>query len=248
MNHRGSDQQQRPSADPLVGLRECLDLQDAALRKIVAEMGAKEKISPTEGSEQGAWCSSDEPTPRQASSSTLGDQRFGADILGLVTVEVGKCLAGIVLVCILVAACCFWHHPDDVLRRIPVPLSRFSGLFAGSLPPSKLLAYRIDCWLSTQRYSKAISLFFLTLVLVILGGLAIFAVTGTNLYDSLWGALAGVGIDWTFAEYAGERPGFTGILTRVVATIISVGGLVVTALMLSIVSGEEEINYSDAGW
>lgn len=50
-------------------------------------------------------------------------------------------------------------------------------------------------------------------------------------------ALKGVGIDWTFAAEGEDEAGATGVLTRLTAVGVSVGGMLVTALMLGIVSG-----------
>lgn len=41
------------------------------------------------------------------------------------------------------------------------------------------------CW-GGCRYSKPLSLLYLTLALVWVGGLGIFAVTGESLYDAFW--------------------------------------------------------------
>ena len=51
---------------------------------------------------------------------------------------------------------------------------------------------------------------------------------------SLPQAIAGVGIDWTFA---GEAVEYGGLLVRATAVGVSLGGMLVTALMLGIVSG-----------
>ncbi len=48
-------------------------------------------------------------------------------------------------------------------------------------------------------------------------------------------AIQGVGIDWTFAE--GDGPG-SRLLVRLMAVGVSVGGMLITALMLGIVSGD----------
>ena len=48
-------------------------------------------------------------------------------------------------------------------------------------------------------------------------------------------AIHGVGIDWTFA---GEAVEYGGFLVRGTAVLVSLGGMLVTALMLGLVSGE----------
>jgi hypothetical protein len=49
-------------------------------------------------------------------------------------------------------------------------------------------------------------------------------------------AVAGVGIDWTFADET-DVP-FGTVLVRVTAAVISISGMLITALMLSLTSGE----------
>jgi len=102
-------------------------------------------------------------------------------------------------------------------------------------PLSKRIAYRIDTWFSTNPYSKTMALLYLTLALVAFGGLALYAVSTEPLDTAVWESLAGVGIDWTFASDA-ENETISGWSTRVVAVVTSVGGMLVTALMLGIVS------------
>ena len=49
-------------------------------------------------------------------------------------------------------------------------------------------------------------------------------------------AVAGVGIDWTFADET-DVP-FGTVLVRMTAAIISIGGMLITALMLGLTSGD----------
>ena len=49
--------------------------------------------------------------------------------------------------------------------------------------------------------------------------------------------MTGVGIDWTFASHDDEGgAALSSVATRAVALVVSVGGMLVTALMLGIVS------------
>jgi hypothetical protein len=57
--------------------------------------------------------------------------------------------------------------------------------------PSKLLAYRLDFWLSTNPYSKILSLLYLTIALVVIGSLGIYIVSGEPFYEAFWEAIAG---------------------------------------------------------
>ena len=69
------------------------------------------------------------------------------------------------------------------------------------------------------------------MALVVAGAAGLLFASGEPLYDELWTALAGAGIDW---QFAGEKHRTTP--ERIVAALISVGGMLVTALMLGIVS------------
>lgn len=93
------------------------------------------------------------------------------------------------------------------------------------------LNYRIDNWFSENHNSKPLTLLVLSGVLIAFGTAALLAASGGSLYEELWAAVEGIGIDWTFGGVE-ERTW----LERVVAVIISIGGMLVTALMLGIVS------------
>ena len=55
-------------------------------------------------------------------------------------------------------------------------------------------------------------------------------------------AVAGAGFDWKFSEEAVHG----GILMRVMSMVVSVGGMLITALLLGIVSGA--IHYIKSEW
>lgn len=153
------------------------------------------------------------------------------------TVVVMKILTGFLLVMVLFGSIYLFKNLDKLPGLLPSPLSKRLKTFMQELPPSKVVAYRVDYWFSTNKNSKAIALMTVTLLLVCIGGLAIYAVSETPLYNAIWEALAGVGIDWTFSAEATSGVGFGAVAARVVATVVSLGGLLVTALMLGIVSG-----------
>lgn len=98
-----------------------------------------------------------------------------------------------------------------------------------SRPPTS--ACRVDNWFSANRNSKALALLILSGLLIAFGTAALLAASGGSFYEELWAAVAGVGIDWDFGG-VDERTW----LERVVAVFISIGGMLVTALMLGIVS------------
>ena len=51
-------------------------------------------------------------------------------------------------------------------------------------------------------------------------------------------AIEGVGINWSFAESEADADGASSLAVRVCACLVSIGGMLVTALMLGIVSGK----------
>lgn len=55
------------------------------------------------------------------------------------------------------------------------------------------------------------------------------------MYNALWLAVAGSGLDWTFSDRALEG-GWDALLVRGVSLSVSVGGMLVTALLLGLVS------------
>ncbi|KAH8078178.1 hypothetical protein JL720_9856 [Aureococcus anophagefferens] len=104
-------------------------------------------------------------------------------------------------------------------------------------PLSKRVAYELDCWFSSNPYSKVLALLYVSIALVLVGGGLLYGVSATGFGDAVWETLAGVGIDWTFASDA-EKPfsSASGLLTRLVAIASSLGGMFITALLLGIVS------------
>ena len=50
-------------------------------------------------------------------------------------------------------------------------------------------------------------------------------------------AIAGAGFDWKFSEVAVLGAGFSGFLIRSMSVVVSIGGMLITALLLGIVSG-----------
>jgi hypothetical protein len=94
-----------------------------------------------------------------------------------------------------------------------------------------VLSYRLDQFFSTNAASKPLALLALTAMLVLCGSVALFAVSGDDPSTLVWASLAGVGLDWTFAGEEG-----TTAAHRIVALLLSVGGMLVTALLLGIVS------------
>lgn len=94
---------------------------------------------------------------------------------------------------------------------------------------NKQLAYRVDAFLSVTPYAKPLALLVATLLLICLGGLALFGVTGDSLADSLW-------LSWTYLADSGNHANSEGMGPRLVSVSISFGGMLIFAMMLGLVS------------
>lgn len=96
--------------------------------------------------------------------------------------------------------------------------------------------YYVDYWLSTFPYAKGVVLLSLTLGLILTSGTLISFMTDEPWTESLWAAALGSGLDWGFIN--SKR----GSL-RFIAVMTNVGGLVVTALLLSLISDAVQTKY-----
>ncbi|KAG0501032.1 hypothetical protein HPP92_001104 [Vanilla planifolia] len=114
------------------------------------------------------------------------------------------------------------RHVDDISR-----FWKSSGSEEISL--SKQLAYRVDVFLSVYPFSKPLTLLFATLLLICLGGLALFGVTDGSLADSLW-------LSWTYVADSGNHANSVGAGPKLVSVSISFGGMLIFAMMLGLVS------------
>lgn len=94
---------------------------------------------------------------------------------------------------------------------------------------NKQLAYRVDLFLSVHPYAKPLALLVATLLLICLGGLALFGVTVDSLADCLW-------LSWTYIADSGNHANSEGIGPRLVSVSISFGGMLIFAMMLGLVS------------
>jgi hypothetical protein len=112
------------------------------------------------------------------------------------------------------------------LRRIDDLLPPRNGHRA-----SERLAYRIDCWFSSNPNAKILALLYVSIAMVLVGGLLLFGVSSTGFGDAIWENVALVGIDFTAAS-ATE----SSLSARVVAVASALGGMFITALLLGIVS------------
>ncbi|KAL9342549.1 hypothetical protein Peur_065874 [Populus x canadensis] len=110
-----------------------------------------------------------------------------------------------------------------------VSTSRSSGNIWEALLLNKQLAYRVDVFLSVRPYAKPLALLVATLLVICLGGLAMFGVTNDSLADCLW-------LSWTFVADSGNHANSEGIGPRLVSVSISFGGMLIFAMMLGLVS------------
>ncbi|KAI8010266.1 Ion channel CASTOR [Camellia lanceoleosa] len=94
---------------------------------------------------------------------------------------------------------------------------------------NKQLAYRVDVFFSVHPYAKPLALLIATLLLICLGGLALFGVTDDSLADSLW-------LSWTYVADSGNHANSEGVGPRLVSVSISFGGMLIFAMMLGLVS------------
>ncbi|KAK1413630.1 hypothetical protein QVD17_35406 [Tagetes erecta] len=94
---------------------------------------------------------------------------------------------------------------------------------------NKQLAYKVDVFLSVRPYSKPLALLVATLLLIGVGGLALFGVTDDSLADCLW-------LSWTYVADSGNHANTEGVGPRLVSVSISFGGMLIFAMMLGLVT------------
>ncbi|KAL5712410.1 hypothetical protein ACHQM5_014588 [Ranunculus cassubicifolius] len=122
---------------------------------------------------------------------------------------------------------------------MPVVIYMYIDYVSKSLRPSenvleevslnKQLEYRLDVILSVHPYAKPLALLVATLLLIFLGGLALFGVTDDSLADCLW-------LSWTYVAASGSHTDSEGFGPRLVAVSVSFGGMLIFAMMLGLVS------------
>ncbi|CAI7925715.1 unnamed protein product [Closterium sp. NIES-53] len=97
---------------------------------------------------------------------------------------------------------------------------------------SKRLAYKVDVLFSMHSWVKGAALLAATLLLIALGGLALYAVGSKDrmdLGDATWRA-------WSYVADAGNHADSEGVGPRIVGVSISIGGMLIFALMVGLVS------------
>ncbi|XP_050374264.1 ion channel CASTOR-like isoform X1 [Argentina anserina] len=125
-----------------------------------------------------------------------------------------------------------------LLLSIPLVVFKYIDYVSRSRSPeniseeeslNKQLAYRVDLFLSVHPYSKPLALLVATLLLICLGGLALFGVKDDSLAECLW-------LSWTYVADSGNHTDSEKIGERLVSVSISFGGMLIFAMMLGLVS------------
>ncbi|CAN0888201.1 Ion channel CASTOR [Linum grandiflorum] len=130
----------------------------------------------------------------------------------------------------LIASLSILSIPILIFKYIDhVSKSRASDVAPEEVCLSKRLAYRLDVSLSVHPYAKPLALLVATLLLICLGGFALFGVTQDGLADCLW-------LSWTYVADSGNHADSEGIGPRLVSVSISFGGMLIFAMMLGLVS------------
>ncbi|XP_068663689.1 ion channel DMI1-like isoform X2 [Aristolochia californica] len=93
----------------------------------------------------------------------------------------------------------------------------------------KRVAYRVDVFFSVYPYAKLLALLCATILLIGLGGLALYAVSDSSLSEALW-------LSWTFVADSGNHADQVGMGPRIVSVSITSGGMLIFAMMLGLVS------------
>ncbi|XP_044500118.1 ion channel CASTOR-like isoform X1 [Mangifera indica] len=120
--------------------------------------------------------------------------------------------------------------PVFILKYIDyISRSRSSDSISEEVSLNKQLAYQVDIILSVHPYAKSLALLLATLLLICLGGLALYGVTDDGLADCLW-------LSWTYVADSGNHANSEGIGPRLVSVSISFGGMLIFAMMLGLVS------------
>ncbi|KAG9128878.1 hypothetical protein Leryth_009643 [Lithospermum erythrorhizon] len=94
---------------------------------------------------------------------------------------------------------------------------------------NKKLAYRVDFFFSVHPYAKPLALLVATLLLIFLGGLALYGVTDDSLASCVW-------LSWTYIASSGTHTDSECFGHRLVSVSISFGGMLIFAMMLGLVS------------
>ncbi|XP_038877877.1 ion channel CASTOR-like isoform X1 [Benincasa hispida] len=156
-------------------------------------------------------------------SGSEDDVRSPDDLADVVTDKRLKTLA-------LIASLTLLFAPIIILKYIDyISKSRSLDHNLEEVSLNKQLAYKVDVFFSIHPYAKPLALLIATLLLIMIGGLALFGVTDDSLVDCLW-------LSWTYVADSGNHANSEGIGPRLVSVSVSFGGMLIFAMMLGLVS------------
>ncbi|GJN22694.1 hypothetical protein PR202_gb10288 [Eleusine coracana subsp. coracana] len=121
------------------------------------------------------------------------------------------------------------YVPLVILKYIDIVSKIRRSHESEEVPINKRLAYKVDIFLSLHPYAKPFVLLVATLLLIALGGLALYGVTDASLSDCLW-------LSWTFVADSGNHANAVGFGPKLVSVSISIGGMLVFAMMLGLIT------------
>eukprot|EP00051_Salpingoeca_urceolata_P014006 m.177469 g.177469 ORF g.177469 m.177469 type:complete len:695 (+) comp17966_c0_seq2:173-2257(+) len=96
---------------------------------------------------------------------------------------------------------------------------------------TEYIMYRLDYWFSTSKSSKPLALLIATVVLIAICGVLLEIVEPQGLSTALW-------VSWTWVADTGAHTELPFGMSRVVAFIGTIGGMIVFALLVGIVADE----------
>lgn len=125
------------------------------------------------------------------------------------------------------AICRFIYFEMEV-AKLKVDQARQNGTEV-DFDKKELMQYRLDYYFSTNRWAKPILLLTATFVLIMAGAVLLWLASGQTISTSMWNA-------WTFVADPGTHAGAEGTAERFVSFMITIGGMLVFALMIGIIS------------
>ena len=119
---------------------------------------------------------------------------------------------------------------DDAMSTEVEEIQRYEDeIFAHRSLVRNFIFYRLDYWFSASAYSKPLTLLFLTLMLIINGGVLYYSVKARTLGASMWQA-------WAFIADSGAHADEDETGARIVGLILTIGGMLVFALVIGLIS------------
>lgn len=93
----------------------------------------------------------------------------------------------------------------------------------------EMIEYRLDFYFSTSKWAKPVLLLSATFVLILVGAMFLCICSGQDITSSMW-------MSWTYVADPGTHADTEGMLVRLVSFTITIGGMLVFALMIGIIS------------